>query len=142
MSFYMNCFPDPQGPAYGLCWHKESDITLPAPTQAFVFVDEHENSIFDAAFINTTPGLDPLKTGTWSWIDFPATRHNNGANISFADGHAGPWHWREPNTITASRKPPWLIDPPVPAVNNDRDLRRFIKATKPVDLDAWLAIPD
>src|SRR5437764_1233315 len=37
MSIYMNCFPGP------ICWHKESDITLPAPSQAFVIGEEHED---------------------------------------------------------------------------------------------------
>jgi hypothetical protein len=39
-----------------------------------------------------------------------------------------------------SKNPRWLI--PSEAVDNDRDLRRFIKATKPVKLDDWLLIPD
>jgi prepilin-type N-terminal cleavage/methylation domain-containing protein/prepilin-type processing-associated H-X9-DG protein len=141
MSVSMNCFSDPQDPRYGSTWHKESDITLPAPSKAFVFVDEHENSIFDAVFVSQTPGITiPPNNTLFAWVDFPATRHNNGANISFADGHADRWGWREPNTIQLGRLPIWLIFQG--AVPNDRDLRRFIKATKPVNPVAYNLIPD
>ena len=149
MSVSMNCFSDPQDPRYVSTWHKESDITLPAPSKAFVFVDEHENSIFDAVFVNQTPGGILVKPNTtlWAWVDFPATRHNNGANISFADGHADRWGWREPNTIQLGRQPlglitnGWLIFQGAQGVN-DRDLSRFIKASKPVNPVAYNLIPD
>lgn len=122
MSVYMNGFPGTN------CWHKESD--MPAPSQAFVFVDEHENSIFDAVFATQTTNviIPPNKT-LWAWIDSPATRHNNGSNISFADGHVANWHWQEPNTIQLGRGQPWLMFSN--AVVNDRDLSRFIGASKP-----------
>ena len=130
MSVHMNCFSDPQGPLYNVTWHKESDITLPGASQAFVFVDEHENSIFDAVFVNNTPNIViPPSPNLWTWVDFPGTRHDNGANISFADGHVVRWGWREPNTIQLGRGPPWLIFSN--AVTNDRDLSRFIEASKP-----------
>ena len=142
MSIYMNCFSDRQDSRYGLTWHKESDIKLPAPIKAFVFVDEHENSIFDAVFVNQTPGITILPNATlWAWVDFPATRHNNGANITFADGHADRWGWREPNTIQLGSQSPWLIFQGAQGLN-DRDLRRFIKATKPVNPVMWNLIVD
>ncbi|HSU54803.1 MAG TPA: H-X9-DG-CTERM domain-containing protein, partial [Candidatus Dormibacteraeota bacterium] len=28
------------------------------------------------------------------WFDKPADRHNQGANLSFADGHAERWRWK------------------------------------------------
>jgi prepilin-type processing-associated H-X9-DG protein len=31
-----------------------------------------------------------------SWWDIPADRHSQGANLSFADGHAEHWKWRVP----------------------------------------------
>ncbi len=60
------------------------------PTQLFVFIDTHEDAIWDATF-----GVLPL--GSWwqdYWLDVPADRHQQGANISFADGHAERWKWR------------------------------------------------
>ncbi len=62
------------------------------PTQLFVFIDTHEDAIWDATF-----GVLPL--GSWwqdYWLDVPADRHQQGANISFADGHAERWKWRAP----------------------------------------------
>jgi prepilin-type N-terminal cleavage/methylation domain-containing protein/prepilin-type processing-associated H-X9-DG protein len=129
MSVWMNCFTDPRDSRYPLTWHKESDITLPAPSQALVFVDEHENSIFDGVFANNTLNhIIPPSPNPWTWVDFPTTRHNNGANISFADGHVYRWGWREPNTKQVGGQSPWLIFQP--AVDNDRDLGRFIQAAK------------
>ena len=129
MSVYMNCFSDPQSTNYYKTWHKESDITLPAPSQAFVFVDEHENSIFDGVFVNNGPNIRvPPSPSMWTWVDFPATRHDNGANVGFADGHVVRWGWREPNTKQVGRQPPWLIFSN--AVVEDRDLGRFIAASK------------
>lgn len=60
------------------------------PTQLFVFIDTHEDAIWDATF-----GV--LSLGSWwqdYWLDVPADRHQQGANISFADGHAERWKWR------------------------------------------------
>jgi prepilin-type N-terminal cleavage/methylation domain-containing protein len=36
--------------SYDVALHKSSEITLPPPTRAFVFADEHENAIQDGAF--------------------------------------------------------------------------------------------
>lgn len=57
------------------------------PSKVFVFLDEHEESIDDARFmVVASPG------GTWA--NMPAERHNQGANLTFVDGHAEHWRWR------------------------------------------------
>ena len=82
-----------------------------------MFLDEHENSIENARLTITQPGI-------WTWIDFPATRHNNGCVLSFADGHAETWRWLEPNTLEISRRKAWIQS--VPGVpGKDRDLQRI-----------------
>ena len=60
------------------------------PTQLFVFIDTHEDAIWDATF-----GVLP-RGSHWQdyWLDVPADRHQQGANVSFADGHAERWKWR------------------------------------------------
>jgi prepilin-type processing-associated H-X9-DG protein len=71
-------------------WKKLSLVKL--PTQRFVFIDEHEDTILDAQFGNPP-------RGSWDdgyWWDMPANRHNQGANLSFADGHAEHWKWKVP----------------------------------------------
>jgi prepilin-type processing-associated H-X9-DG protein/prepilin-type N-terminal cleavage/methylation domain-containing protein len=70
------------------CFMKFSAITNPPPSRLFVFLDENELTLFDDQFGYPMPNLTP---GVW-W-DMPSNRHNQGANISFADGHAEHWHW-------------------------------------------------
>jgi len=124
MNVYMNW--DDTGDTYSAyCWKKLSAIVHPGTAQAFVFVDEHENSISQSGFFVSNPNkLLIFGTPLWNWITFPATRHNNGATISFADGHAEKWRWQEPNTKAIGSQPPWLFGKPgVPST--DRDLSRF-----------------
>src|ERR1041385_604318 len=75
-------------------WKKFSEITRPVPSQLFVFIDEHADTLLDAQFGNPA-GMPyyPLM-----WFDKPADRHNQGGNLSFADGHAERWRWKVPKT--------------------------------------------
>jgi prepilin-type processing-associated H-X9-DG protein len=92
------------------------------PSKIFVFIHEHSGTIEDANFSTRQPG-------DWVWQNFPATLHQNGDNLSFADGHAEHWKWVEPNTLKLSRSKGWFVA--APAVKNDRDLSRM-----------WTAIPN
>ena len=77
---------------------KYSRIVNPGPSGALVFVEEHELSIDDGIFgIGDTyafPGNPPF------WDAYPAYRHNNGANFSFADGHVEHHRWRYHRVVT------------------------------------------
>ena len=53
----------------------------------FVLIDESEQSIEDGTF-----GLYPAPQT--QWLNFPSDRHNQSANLPFADGHAQKWKWR------------------------------------------------
>lgn len=131
MSIYMNGKPSPYSKAYGKyenVWHKLTQIHNPGSSKAAVFVDEHEKSIQQAIFCLNAPDLwlhfgMPL----WSWISFPATRHNNGCTLTFADGHAETWRWREPNTQKIANLNTWIVLKPA-AGAADRDLSRFFEA--------------
>jgi prepilin-type processing-associated H-X9-DG protein len=126
MSVYMN-WDDRGGTYSAYCWKKMAAIVRPGPSQAFVFVDEHQNSISQNGFFVSDPDkLLIFGTPLWTWITFPATRHNNGATISFADGHAEKWRWKEANTATIGSQSPWLFGKPTQA--GDRDLARFHQA--------------
>jgi prepilin-type N-terminal cleavage/methylation domain-containing protein/prepilin-type processing-associated H-X9-DG protein len=70
---------------------KTSAITAPVPSMAWVFLDEHPDSINDCLF-------SVIMVGT-SWTDVPASYHNAACGFSFADGHAEIKRWRDPNTI-------------------------------------------
>lgn len=77
-------------------FEKLTTITQPNPTAAFVFIDVHEDSIYDALF--GTPWLE-FWGDRQTWWDIPANRHNQGCNFSFADGHVERWRWKVPKTV-------------------------------------------
>jgi prepilin-type processing-associated H-X9-DG protein len=65
------------------------------PVKTFVFVDEHADSINDAAFANACTGNQPSDPQAASQIiDFPAAVHSGGCGFSFADGHAETKGWK------------------------------------------------
>ncbi len=75
----------PFGPIYVQC-PKMSGLTTPGPTETWVFVDEHPDSINDAAFF-------PPQTATLL-TDTPATYHNKACGFAFADGHSEIHKWK------------------------------------------------
>jgi prepilin-type N-terminal cleavage/methylation domain-containing protein/prepilin-type processing-associated H-X9-DG protein len=78
------------------CFMKVSAITNPPPSRLFVFIDENELTLSDDQFGYPMPNYDP---GVW-W-DMPSNRHDQGANVSFADGHSEHWHWKAPMIYTS-----------------------------------------
>jgi prepilin-type N-terminal cleavage/methylation domain-containing protein/prepilin-type processing-associated H-X9-DG protein len=77
---------------------KFTEIRNPDPAQCLVFIDELAETLLDAQFGMPTdyyhPGCPP-----WHWWDMPANRHNQGANLSFADGHVEHWRWGTPKVF-------------------------------------------
>jgi len=128
MSMYMNFRTERDNPGYELCWHRLGQIQRPGPSQAAVFIEEHEKSIQQSAFgINAPNSLTLFNSSLWTWISFPATRHNNAGTLSFADGHVATWRWREGNTAQIAQRNDWIVVQPGVA-NTDRDLGRFFRA--------------
>jgi prepilin-type N-terminal cleavage/methylation domain-containing protein/prepilin-type processing-associated H-X9-DG protein len=81
-------------------YSKFTGIKDPTPVGLVVFLDVHENEILDTQF-----GI-PVEASAWSlgfWWDVPANRHNQGCNLSFADGHVEHWRWKVAKTITVPR---------------------------------------
>jgi prepilin-type N-terminal cleavage/methylation domain-containing protein/prepilin-type processing-associated H-X9-DG protein len=70
-------------------FRKVTEIIDPPPSKFFVFLDVHEDSITDAHFGITPPGIQFGNV----WGDLPADRHRQGCNLSFADGHVDRWKW-------------------------------------------------
>jgi len=102
MSQSVNGLPsviDPQTGSYvgatQPCFSKLSSITNPPPSQLFVFIDENENTLEDDQFGYPMANYDP-----GFWWDMPSNRHNQGANLSFADGHVEHWRWQVPMITT------------------------------------------
>ena len=72
---------------------KFSDLTGPGPSDVYVLIDEHENSINDSHFFP----FDNLRSfANNPWLDAPSGRHGNAAGLTFADGHAEVKKWRSP----------------------------------------------
>lgn len=61
-----------------------------SPTETFVMIDEHPDSINDAAL-----AVEMVEPGASNGriIDYPASYHNGAAGLSFADGHAEIHRW-------------------------------------------------
>jgi prepilin-type processing-associated H-X9-DG protein len=61
----------------------------------------NENEIIDTEF-----GI-PVDVDDWYsygyWWDIPGNRHNQGCNLSFADGHVEHWRWQVPKLVTVPR---------------------------------------
>jgi prepilin-type N-terminal cleavage/methylation domain-containing protein/prepilin-type processing-associated H-X9-DG protein len=70
---------------------KMTDLDTPGPSQVFVFLDEHADSIDDGCFM-INPGYPP---GQQSWRNLPASYHNGAGSFSFADGHVELHAWLE-----------------------------------------------
>ena len=62
------------------------------PTKTFVLVDEHPDSINDAAFAVRCEGADNPSTAII--MDFPASFHGGACGFAFADGHSEIHKWR------------------------------------------------
>jgi len=67
------------------------------PSELFVMLDEHPDSINDGYYLNNPSGYDPAKDNTsslpTSWGDLVASYHSGAAGFSFADGHSEIRKW-------------------------------------------------
>jgi prepilin-type N-terminal cleavage/methylation domain-containing protein/prepilin-type processing-associated H-X9-DG protein len=73
---------------------KTSTVSVPTPSDLFVFMDESDKSITRGSF-NVIMVPNPAAA---SLLSYPATYHNFGANLSFLDGHAESHKWRDGRT--------------------------------------------
>jgi prepilin-type N-terminal cleavage/methylation domain-containing protein/prepilin-type processing-associated H-X9-DG protein len=93
-------------------YKKDSDITHPAPVNAFVFCEENMYSIQD--------GYLQIDSHTGNFPDAPAAAyHDNGCTFSFADGHALLHRWQttillnnkvghDPSSPLGAKNPDWI----------------------------------
>ncbi|HOW66887.1 MAG TPA: type II secretion system protein [Candidatus Paceibacterota bacterium] len=75
-------------------YKKTADMSDPPPTRLFVLVDEHPDSINDAAFAVQMSG----QGASLRIIDFPASFHNGACGFGFADGHSEIKKWLDSRT--------------------------------------------
>jgi len=89
-------------------YNKQSDINKPAPVNAWVFIDEHPDSINDGLFrVNMQGVADDGTGGTFTWNDYPANNHAGVGVLSYADGHVAAHKWVDaalfPNPVKFSK---------------------------------------
>ena len=108
-----------------MIYSKESSIVR--PTQTHVFVDEHPDSINDAAFANACTGA--WAAGTAQIIDYPANYHNGACGFSFADGHAEIKKWAGSKIAAAPLRYGVNLQLNVPAEDSWVDVRWMAENT-------------
>jgi prepilin-type processing-associated H-X9-DG protein len=81
---------------------KFTQIRNPDPAKLFAFLDVQEDEIWDATFGMPNSEFFP---GWQVWWDIPSSRHSQGGNLSFADGHVEHWKWRVPRPSQTKNYP-------------------------------------
>ncbi len=79
-------------------YYKELDLLDPPPARLWILIDEHPDSINDAAFAVSMNGFDPPSPGAYQFLDLPASYHNGACGIAFADGHSEIHKWVDART--------------------------------------------
>ena len=102
------------------CSKKLTQVKNPNVANCLVFIDENEYTLLDSQFGMPTDCYN----GTQTWWDMPANRHNQGANLCFADGHAERWKWRVPKVYTT-----WIQGVPPEELPDWLRLKASIKQT-------------
>jgi prepilin-type N-terminal cleavage/methylation domain-containing protein/prepilin-type processing-associated H-X9-DG protein len=94
---------------------KKKISELRNPAQIFTFIDEHEKSIDQGAFVVVFPEVAAMPAYANNWAKTPSDRHNQGCSASFADGHVVPWRWKSPKRFS----------PPTISAEDLKDLRQM-----------------
>jgi prepilin-type N-terminal cleavage/methylation domain-containing protein len=84
----------------------ERDAQLMRPSQEWVAIDEHADSINDSIFHFTAGRI----LSAYVWRDLPGSQHAGACGLSFADGHSEIKKWREVTGVTATVRPVTYTD--------------------------------
>jgi prepilin-type processing-associated H-X9-DG protein/prepilin-type N-terminal cleavage/methylation domain-containing protein len=81
--------------------------SIPDPSNIYVFLDEHPDTINDGFFMN--------RWEDYTWGNLPGSYHDGAANFSFADGHVESHRW----VLADTRRPPGAASGTFPAAAPD-----------------------
>ncbi len=115
-SYSMNCFMGPGNAETGpldlnyVRYKKLTELRSLSPQEAFVFTEEHPDSINDPMIYVSM--VQPR------WVDLPASLHGGAAWFAFADGHAELKDWERSTTRLPVRMSVFSM-PNVPADDPD-----------------------
>ncbi len=87
MNYYMGGGPTkPAVNSGGVVYRKMNQMRKNPPCKAWVFVDEHPDTINDGA-------MHPGGFLSLHWMDMPGSLHNKACGFAFADGHSEIHRW-------------------------------------------------
>jgi len=93
-------------------FRKQSDIVPMGAARAYVFIDEHPDSLnYGDMAVAMNDGAPPAQIYI---IDYPASNHNGAGGLSFADGHAEIHKWLDPRTRPPVRNSSLTLVQPSP----------------------------
>jgi prepilin-type N-terminal cleavage/methylation domain-containing protein len=101
MNYFSGVDPnsDPSGFNQWRGFRKTADMRNPGPSNIFIFVDEHPDSINDGSLFAILQGYG----GLYGWCDIPANSHNGACGFSFGDAHSEIKRW-----VGRLRSPQWI----------------------------------
>ena len=98
MNGYMGEKAEPFTPGYQQ-FSKQSEFGRLGPSEAFVFIDEREDSINDSCFLVDMEGYDPRQGSSHVWMNYPGAYHSRGGVLAYADNHVAQQRWRDARTV-------------------------------------------
>ena len=116
-----------------------SQISRPSEKMIFIDADGGLRATFWSYFLMAyfwPLEIDPVTSETKWWFDrnpdgvpknIISIRHNNGCNVSFADGHCSYWKYKDPRTVKLAKNEISESDAP----DSNPDLKRMIELVKP-----------
>jgi prepilin-type N-terminal cleavage/methylation domain-containing protein len=90
---------------------KTSDFHVPGPTDCWLFMDEHPDSLDDGSlYVNQT-----YTTGSTTFTELPGSNHGAACAIAFADGHSELHKWIDGGTVVPVTYKQYLQNVSAPA---------------------------
>lgn len=89
------------------------------PSRALTFLEEDDSTIDDGHFLYSTT--------INAWLNVPTWAHQNGATLTFADGHGEYWKWESPSPEASF----FIFGSPLTNAAQIRDLNRLQQTASP-----------